>query len=238
MPLYLPFVALFVWFGAGAAILTLGLKILGGVPEWQEEGFKNLILCLVGIAVGWGIVQVARRYFAGRAKGFGLDWRTIHKDFAAAALNLLCILPLVVAAWLATTHVGKWIWGPDFNMGEHQQLELVGQHSQWSIRILVLLVAVVVAPVLEELLFRGLFQSAMRSLLRDLGYRHAAWLSIAAGSLIFVMSHTDIAHWPALFMLSMGMGYSYEKSGSLLRPIFIHAFFNGINLVTVLLAAG
>jgi membrane protease YdiL (CAAX protease family) len=33
----------------------------------------------------------------------------------------------------------------------------------------------------------------------------------------------------------MGLGYSYEKSGSLLRPIFMHALFNGITIAAALL---
>jgi len=30
------------------------------------------------------------------------------------------------------------------------------------------------------------------------------------------------------------MGYAYEKSGSLFRPILIHAAFNGINLAAAM----
>jgi membrane protease YdiL (CAAX protease family) len=32
----------------------------------------------------------------------------------------------------------------------------------------------------------------------------------------------------------MCLGYAYEKSGSLFRPIFIHAFFNAITIVFVM----
>jgi membrane protease YdiL (CAAX protease family) len=35
-------------------------------------------------------------------------------------------------------------------------------------------------------------------------------------------------------MLALGLGYAYEKSGSLWRPIFMHALFNGITIATVL----
>ena len=39
------------------------------------------------------------------------------------------------------------------------------------------------------------------------------------------------------FSLSIGIGYSYEKSGSLFRPIFIHALFNATSIIATLLAA-
>ena len=38
----------------------------------------------------------------------------------------------------------------------------------------------------------------------------------------------------ALFMLAMGLGYTYEKSGSLLQPIFMHALFNGVTVASAL----
>jgi len=48
------------------------------------------------------------------------------------------------------------------------------------------------------------------------------------------MVHMDMAHWPALFVLSLSLGYAYEKSGSLFRPIFIHSLFNAATIAAVL----
>jgi len=90
------------------------------------------------------------------------------------------------------------------------------------------------APLLEELLFRGLFQTVIRTFLADLKLPQPAWLSIAASSVLFAAAHADAGHWPALFVLSLCIGYSYEKSGSLFRPILIHALFNGLTVLAVL----
>jgi len=46
--------------------------------------------------------------------------------------------------------------------------------------------------------------------------------------------HADAGHWPALLVLSMSMGYAYEKSGSLFRPIFIHSIFNATSIIATL----
>jgi len=43
-----------------------------------------------------------------------------------------------------------------------------------------------------------------------------------------------VSHWPSLFILALGLGYAYERSGSLLRSIFMHALFNAINIAGVL----
>jgi membrane protease YdiL (CAAX protease family) len=49
---------------------------------------------------------------------------------------------------------------------------------------------------------------------------------------MFAAVHSNVEHWPALFVLGVGMGYAYEKSGSLWRPIFIHALFNGVTILS------
>jgi len=236
MPPYLPLVVLFIWFASVPLALAISGLLMPDLSEWQEAGLTNLIYCLCGITIGIGTIFLAKHFFDRRLKGFGLDIRTIHKDFLAAIMNLLCIWPLVMAAIVLTIKFGTMIWGPDFEMPQHKQLELIGQYSQWSLRVLIFVVAAVAAPVLEELLFRGLFQTVIRTFLADLKYPQPAWLSIAASSVLFAAAHANAGHWPALFVLSICMGYSYEKSGSLFRPIFIHALFNGMNVVAVLTA--
>ena len=84
-------------------------------------------------------------------------------------------------------------------------------------------------PVFEEFLFRGLIQSTARS------YLKSPWLAIIATSLLFALMHLP-EHWPAIFILSLAIGYSYERSGSLFRPIFIHIMFNTANVCAALLA--
>jgi membrane protease YdiL (CAAX protease family) len=236
MPPYLPLIVLFVWFTSVPLAASAAELLMPDLADWQEAGLKDLIYCLCGIITAIGTIVLARHYFDRQLKGFGLDIRTIHKDLPAATLNLLCVWPLVMTAILLTIRFGTMIWGPDFEMHQHEQLELIGRYPQWSLRILVFIVAAVMAPLLEELLFRGLFQTVIRTFLADLNLPQPAWLSIAASSALFAAAHVNAGHWPALFVLSVCMGYSYEKSGSLFRPIFIHALFNALNVLAVLMA--
>jgi membrane protease YdiL (CAAX protease family) len=46
--------------------------------------------------------------------------------------------------------------------------------------------------------------------------------------------HEEMSHRPALFVLGVCMGYAYERSGSLWRPIFIHAIFNATNVLAIM----
>ncbi len=228
MPPYLPFVPLFIWVGVIALTTSVTEKLLPNLQDWQKAFLDNLILCISEITAIAVIIFLARASFARRLKGFGLNLRTIHKDFPAALLNLLSVWPLIAAMILLTMYIGKLIWGKDFEIQPHEELELISTYSELPVRVLIIITAVAIVPVFEEMLFRGLFQTMLRSVLVN------GWLSITTSSVLFALAHSNAGHWPALFVLSLCMGYAYEKSGSLLRPIFIHSLFNAISIIGTL----
>jgi membrane protease YdiL (CAAX protease family) len=172
---------------------------------------------------------VAKLDFARGIKGFGLRLRTAPKDLGYAILHLLGVWPLVLAAMSLTLRVSQLYYGPQYRIPSHEALKMISQSPSLLLDVLLAVMAVAVAPILEEMLFRGLFQTTIRS------YTGRPWLAIGATSALFALVHTDHpSHWLSLFALALGLGYAYEKSGSLLRPIFMHALFNAISVVAVL----
>lgn len=238
MPLYLPFIPLLIWFGATQITVSITRKLLTDLQPWQSAFVENLVLCFGAIIVIAVIIFLAEISFARRLKGFGLSIKTIHKDFIAGAVNLLCIWPLVMLTITATILLGKLICGQDFQVQRHEELELITAHPQLPLRVLIVVVAVVIAPLIEELLFRGLFQTMIRSFFEIRNskpeIRNRAWAAILITSVLFAMAHANPGHWPALFVIGICMGYAYEKSGSLFRPVFIHSFFNAATIIATL----
>ncbi len=238
---FLCLVPLFIWFVPVQLAIQIAEGLAADLQDWQKALLFNLIYCIGAIVVIAVIVFLVRASFARRLKGFGLNARSIHKDFFAAFVNLLTVWPLMMAAITLTIFFGQLIFGPEYQMPQHEQLELITAYPRWQLRILIFIVAAVIAPVLEEMMFRGLFQTVIRSLLetRDskLESRYHAWIAIFISSGLFSMVHGNVPHWPALFLLGLCLGYAYEKSGSLFRPIFIHAIFNAITITFVLLEA-
>jgi hypothetical protein len=233
MPLYLPFIPLFIWFGATSLAVIIAPKLVGDLQGWQSAFLDNLVLSAGAIAAMVVIIVLARVSFVRRLKGFGMNVKTIHKDFLAAFVNLLAVWPIVMAAIILTMFFGKLIYGQGFEVQQHEELELITAYPQLPLRILIVVLAVVIAPLLEEMLFRGLFQTAIRSII-EIRNLNGAWPSILISSTLFAMVHANAGHWPALFVLAVCLGYAYEKSGSLFRPIFIHSFFNAATIIAVL----
>jgi membrane protease YdiL (CAAX protease family) len=219
---------------------------LGNLRGWQGAFWDNLVLSIGAVTAIAVIIFLARVSFARRLKGFGLNVKTIHKDFLAAFLNLLAVWPLVLGAIIATIFFGTLIYGHDFKLQQHEELELITAYPKLPLQILIVILAVVIAPLLEEMLFRGFFQTAIRSVWEFRNLNGAspasscrktgagAWPSILISSGLFAIVHANPGHWPALFVLAVCLGYTYEKSGSLFRPIFIHSFFNAATIIAVL----
>jgi len=249
MPAYLPFVPLFICFGTAWLIASITNRVFGDLQGWQSNFLDNLILCISELMAIVVIIFLARIHFARRLKGFGLNVKTIVKDFFAALVNLLAVWPLITAVIILTMFIGEHIWGREYQMQQHQQLTMIAEYPQLPLRIMIFVVAVVIASLFEEMIFRGLFQTTIRSYFEARFWsptaqgipqearvtdRYGAWAAILISSGLFAATHADTGHWPALFVLGICLGYAYEKSGSLFRPIFIHSFFNATNIIATL----
>jgi len=228
MPPLWALIPFFLWFGVVSVLYFIKGKLLAGLPDWQDALADNLILCIGVIPTIVTSVMIARTTFARGLKGLGLNPKTIPRDFGAALLNLLAIMPVVLGAIILTTIIGKLILGDKFQMPQHEELKEIIAYSQWQVRALIVFTAVVVVPFVEELIFRGMIQTMVRS------YIVKPWPAIFLASLVFVIFHADASHWPALFVLSICLGYTYEKSGSLFRSIFVHALFNAMSVLAAL----
>ena len=234
MPAFMPIVPLLIWLGL-VTVAVLAKELLWPTLEgWRSAYLENLSLCLGAAVAMLVIVHLVKTYFARGLRGFGLRADNIGRHLVTAVLNLVSIYPVLVAALLLTVLAGKLLVGPDFEIHRHQQLDLISKYPQWQLRIMVVITTIVVMPVFEEMLFRGLFQSTIRSFLAHLGNSRSAWLAISITSLLFALVHPNAAHRPALFALAVCLGYAYEKSGSLMRPIFIHSLFNAASVITLL----
>ena len=90
------------------------------------------------------------------------------------------------------------------------------------------LMLIVGPPLVEEIMYRGLIQ---RALFENLAHR---WAAIVLTSGVFVLMHVgavELHALPTLFVFSMGLGWAYDRTGSLLTPMIMHGLFNLANLV-------
>lgn len=91
--------------------------------------------------------------------------------------------------------------------------------------------AVVAAPILEELLFRGLMQNMLRGSLRA-GFigrysaRFADVIAVLVTGAIFALMHGTLTGFPPLFITGVLLGAVYVRTNNLWAAVAMHAFNN------------
>jgi len=85
---------------------------------------------------------------------------------------------------------------------------------------------VVLAPVVEELIFRGVIFSGFQRI-------YPAYLAIFFSALLFGLFHLNPWQLGPTFLLGLLLGYVRLRTGSLLAAIFTHALHNGMIFLTV-----
>ena len=85
---------------------------------------------------------------------------------------------------------------------------------------------IIVAPIIEEIVFRGLFYKTLKNFIP---FVQASIIS----SLIFAIIHENILSLTILFLLSLYLTYIYERTNSILYPILTHSIFNFLNLLLI-----
>jgi len=151
---------------------------------------------------------------------FGLKRVGLVRAIGIAGGLVLLLLPLFM---LVTTIAYQFLDGHT----EPQELVKVYQHAAKTGRSEIIwqvfVAAVVIAPITEEMLFRGYFYAVLK---RSIGPLPAA-LGI---SLLFGAVHNNALGFPGLTLLALGLTLAYEWSGSILVSIFMHAWFNATSL--------
>ncbi len=157
----------------------------------------------------------------------GTEWRHFGPAIPRALVGLAGALPLV---WVVNLTSAEWL----AERAQEQSLLMVFRKAcstgEWSTVGAVALSAVLIAPLVEEGLFRGYFYGTLKRYFGSL-------LSAGFTSALFAFSHGSPVVMAGLFVLSLCLTLSYERHGSLWVPIVLHSSFNALSLLTVYLQA-
>ncbi len=105
----------------------------------------------------------------------------------------------------------------------------------WLVRLQYLLLASVVAPIVEETMFRGVLHKHLRSLTGSWGYTLSLGVSALVGPFLFAVIHPQgILAVPALMGLAAGFTLAREWRGTLLPAMVAHGINNGVALLVLI----
>lgn len=159
-----------------------------------------------------------------RSSGAMFDWAAIQ----AGAITFLITLPLVTAANLLGLGILKLTGLP---AEEQDLLRLFARADSSAMLATLIFLAIAMAPLAEELLFRA-------TIFRYLRTRTPRWLSLLLPGALFASLHVNwtnldgLASLLPLITLAVVFSLAYERTGKIGTAIVAHALFN---LHTILL---
>ncbi|MBT3199831.1 MAG: CPBP family intramembrane metalloprotease [Phycisphaerales bacterium] len=213
-------------------LITAGL-LKTALVKWSQLGEPQIdIVCGIASQLFWftaGLIIATSCFYNGARRGMGLTPRRWVNDTTRAVVAYLAIIPVCILLMQLSTMLAFRI--APTHQQTHPLLEfLQSPHCSTLWRSMAILAAAVMAPLGEEILFRGLLQSTIRR------YTRSPWISIVIASILFSAIHAgaDIKSLPSLFALAIALGYSYERTGRLIAPIMIHMIFNSVTLIEML----
>jgi membrane protease YdiL (CAAX protease family) len=202
----------------------------------QGDRAQDAIISLVsqaGAAVV-GLLILARLRMEPWGRRAGLEVRPRARDLLASIGGLALSYPLVQAAAVISVLGTYVITGKKPDVLAHEKLRELHENPCGAASAGVIVAAVVLAPIVEEILFRVLIQSFASRLIGK------AWPAILLSAALFGAAHvgaSDLHSLVPLAVFGVCLGAAYERTGRMWVNVGMHALFNAINIAVTLLTA-
>ena len=215
-------------FGWPEAVITLLLtfffllSLLGAAsPDAHQMRTRDLIASAaltIGLLLALAAFLILRRFDLNSLGGFSRIG--FFRTFITGGVLILGAYPLIFLADVITQRVLR-------SAPQKQAIvEMFSDSSTLEQRILIIVLAVSMAPLAEEFIFRFFIYGVVR--------RYCGRITgVLVSALLFAAVHAHLPSFAPLFVLGSCFAIAYEWSGSILVPMTMHALFNAITLTAL-----
>lgn len=218
--------------GLGAYVLVeavfLGVSVLVSMalPKGTISA-GSLALAMAVPTVAAAVLAVAITVIRGNGPGvdlcFGWSWHDVRIGLGYGLVGLLVSLP--------ASMIYVAIVGPDASSAVGDIFDHLRAGPVAAVGVFI--VVVLIAPLCEEIVYRGLLWGALERL------GAGPWLAFAVTTLLFALAHLEFSRTPLLLVVALPIGLARLRTGRLLPSIVAHQMNNllpGLALVLGLLA--
>jgi len=212
-------VGIYLWLSMAHIVMAASAdaeQVIGIADLWVSMGFH-------GVMAGMVILVMSPRI--GVIDWLGLRWQRWRLVMLFAPLS-------VVAMWLVfgiLQAAGYTQWLESLGIDTVQDsVRALQKEDDLAFLVLMRFSAIVVAPICEEVVFRGYLYGVAK--------RYCGPLAGAlCSALIFSAAHASLAALLPLALFGLLLAWLYERTGSLWAPIAAHACFNAATVVVLMI---
>jgi hypothetical protein len=185
-------------------------------PDSPLSGPETVIFGIIMDTAVLAAALAATRIRPGGIRRLGLNLGRFPLGFLGGIFAIAIVLPLIDCVGGLTELALKWLHQ---SPPPHDLLQILNAHPAPWLRAADIIAACVLAPLAEEMFFRGLLQTMLRYFL------NRPWAAVLLTAGAFAIVHKWWT-WPEIFFLGVSLGYVYERTGNLWMTVTMHALFN------------
>ena len=217
-------VVFLVFLYAGLGLGAWAQHLLGTPDDKSVLNMVIVTLCFQGAALVL-ISRFLREHQVGWGGAFGFSKPGWGRALLLGVFVAVIFLPIGWGLQMASAQVMTRI---QITPVAQQAIQALQTAEVWPDRIYLGVVAILLAPLAEEMLFRGILYPAIK----QAGFpRVALW----GTALLFAVTHHNAATFLPLMLLAVALALLYEKTNNLLAPITAHSLFNAMNFLVLYL---
>ena len=202
--------------------LSYGVRFIQGADN-GEETINTQIIGMTSLLLG-GIITLL--WFWTDIRRFGPSFlpqirlqKSIIKMNQSVILVFLLFSATHFLAWTYRSVILPFVGQEDIIGGASQMFTHIRETGSVLGMVGFLVLALIVGPVMEEVIFRGYLQSAFTKRLSE-------WGAILITSLLFMAGHGPMLLWPMYFIYSVAWGWLFMHTKSLKMAIAVHMLSN------------
>ncbi len=191
---------------------------IGVTAAWVSVTFMLYILAALLIYLG---------FIRGRnlKELFGLERLSVLKVLGVATVSMVVAYPVI---YLVMQGMNLFVFRDNFGELETQEVvQLFAETNDLGLKLTLILSTCLVAPLVEETLFRGYFYPVIKRF-TDRSF------SALFTSAVFAVVHMNVLSMGPLLGLALCFTIAYEVTGCLWVPIAMHAIFNTVNVTLIM----
>ena len=208
----------------------VGFSLLVKDAELTAESTFGSILSSIFAEIVLYLPMVLRMTIVtwrGRDNGLGFHMISPLQLFKCGFLYVI-IPPFVVAALMEQLHLPELLHEFTLTPVNQEVMEIFQESGDPALRGSIAILAIVIAPVVEECCFRGFLYNSIK--------QHAGIIAATLiSSFFFAAIHTSLVAFLPLFVFAVFQCELYRKTHSLTAPIIAHAVFNSISVLAAFL---
>ena len=205
-------------------VVLLVTRTVEWLDRWPLEQVSAVWVVLHSVALHWATIGLiwffaCQRNISWRAGFAHKKWSCVDGLWRGVTAYLLVVPYLLFYSGLYY----MWLQWTGRDPQPQEVVNIMRDLAPGFLYYYLIALALILAPISEELLFRGL-------LLPALARRAGTGAAIVASSFLFALIHFHVPSLVPLFVFSVALSLAYIYTRSIVVPIVMHGIFNAISL--------